>query len=563
MTDGAVTLSALSRRIGIPRLYAAAALVAVLAFAGGGALLASTLPYHQWDSFGFAAWSREIAQHGTVDPMASGIQQSARPLFYELQGLLWWIFGIGFTAGRVLSLAFALLFVLAAFLATRALTRSTLDASLATAAAVAIVPFAAQSLSGQTDVPSAGTIALAVALVLRAPRSPAAQAGIALAAAAAILTKQTAWFVLLPLALVLLVEGRRDLRGRLRSPLGALLAGLAIGLAYEEWMAGRFGTGLVTYLRVGTTGIWAQFAAQTRGDALLRMNLLGTALRLPLTFGLLYALLRLPGVRHRLAVPLALAGALAWSIAGPIAAGVPHGAFAHPEDSFTLVGFALVLAAGAGVDDRHAPTRRTLLVLLALALPPLAAWADAGTYADRLASAAWPGVAMLTGCVVATGVRGARRLGPTAALAPLAIVAMAVWMSLAGLDGLHGSMWTEYRSLGWSGLGDRQRTMHVVLPTIEDSLALAETRLGNGRLIAGDPTFAWFLPPGRVASTTPEHCRDVAGFRIFVLSTSNEAEQEARDAGGLATPADWAACRSPRLTQLSDGGNGYAVFAVS
>lgn len=563
MTNGAVAISGLSRRIGIARLYAAAALVGLLAFAAAGALLASTLPYHQWDSFGFGAWSRQIAQNGTVDPASGGVQLSARPLFYELQGLLWWIFGISFTAGRLLSLAFAVVFVVAVVVGARTLTRSTVAAALAGAAAVAIVPFAQQSLSGQTDVPAAAMIALVATLTLRAPRSAAGQGLLVLATVAAMLTKQTAWFALLPLAIVMAVERRRDGRHLLRSGLGALLAGLAVGLAYEEWMAHRFGTGLVAYLRDGTTGIWAQFAAQTRADAVLRADVLGTGLRLPLTCSLLYALLRVPGLRHRLAVPVALAGALVWSVVGPIAADVPHGAFTHAEDGFTLVGFAVVLAAGMAVDEAQAPSRRTLLVLLALAVPPLAAWVYAGTYAERLSSAAWPGLAMLIGCVVATGVRGAHRLGPASALVPLAIVAMAVWMSLANFDGLHGSMWTEYRSLGWSGLGDRQRTMHVVLPAIEDSLALAETQLGDRQLITGDPTFAWFLPPGRVATRTPKHCPDVAGFRILVLSTSNEAEQEARDAGGLATPADWAGCRSPRLTQLSDGSNGYAVFSIS
>jgi hypothetical protein len=154
------------------------------------------------------------------------------------------------------------------------------------------------------------------------------------------------------------------------------------------------------------------------------------------------------------------------------------------------------------------------------------------------------------------------RAGSTVALAPLAIVAMAVWMSLATFDGLHGSMWVEYRSLGRSGLTNRTRTTHVVLPALQSALALAEPELGNGRLITGDPFFPYFLP-GRVDTKTPGRCADVRGYRVFVLLTGDESVLSAREQGRLATPEQWASCRAPMLRQLSDGSNGYAVFAVS
>ena len=64
-----------------------------------------------------------------------------------------------------------------------------------------------------------------------------------------------------------------------------------------------------------------------------------------------------------------------------------------------------------------------------------------------------------------------------------------------------------------------------------------------------------------MVTTVALHCRDVAGFTVFILGTSDEQEQETRSEGGLATPEQWARCKFPRLEQLSDGSNGLAVFA--
>ena len=103
--------------------------------------------------------------------------------------------------------------------------------------------------------------------------------------------------------------------------------------------------------------------------------------------------------------------------------------------------------------------------------------------------------------------------------------------------------------------------MHVVLPALQSTLATAESQLAGGRLVTGDPMIPWFLP-GVVDTKTPATCRDVVGYRVFVLLTGDESIAEARDAGRLATPEQWAQCSSPKLQQLSDGSDGYAVFAV-
>ncbi len=541
--------------------YAIGAVAAVLAFVGAGALLAVTLPYHQWDSFGFANWSRAIAEHGRLDPLVSGPLQSSRPLFYELQGAVWWITGVSFTAGRLLSLAFAVLLLGSVLWLARILTSFWLEAAIAVAVMIAVPMLAQETLAGQTDVPAAAMVALVAALALRAAALERFSPLLVAAAALAVLTKQSVLVALVPLNVVLLAGRPQHILGRLRGAAGALGAGLAVGLSYDLVMASRFHEDLPVYLRQGTTGIWAELAARARGDVLLRADVLGSGLRLPLTFALVYAAARLLRLRHRFAVPLALAAGLVWCIAGPLAAGVSNGAFSRPEDGFTLVGFALLLAAGSLLPDEEAPARRTLLVGLALAVPPLVVWVDYTAYTDRLASAAWPGLAVLIASVVAAGIRGLRQWGTVFALAPIALLAMAVWMSLATFDGLHGPMWTEYRSLGVNGLRDQQRTMHVVLPALQSTLATAQSALGDGRLVTGDPMIPWFMP-GRVDSSTPGKCRDVKGERVFVLLTGDESLQSAREEGRLATPEQWVSCSAPKLRLLSDGSNGYAVLAV-
>ena len=89
--------------------YAAIAAVTSAVFLAGSGLLAVTLPYHDWDSFSFGDWSRSLAAGKSLDPIQPGPMTAARPVFYVLQGALWSATGVSFSAGRLLSLAFALL----------------------------------------------------------------------------------------------------------------------------------------------------------------------------------------------------------------------------------------------------------------------------------------------------------------------------------------------------------------------------------------------------------------------------------------------------------------------
>jgi hypothetical protein len=546
----------------VSAIYTAGTAVAVAAFAALGILLAITIPYHDYDSFAFGDWSRAIAEHGKIDPLWPGPLASSRPIFYELQGALWSLTGISFTAGRLLSLGFALLLLVGVYALGRALRLPHLVCALAVAVMVCVPAFDQNALSGETDVPAAALVALAAAAAIR---PSATRRGLVLGgslAAASVLMKQTSLIPLVPLAALLLAEGRTlSPRALLRRPVGPLVIGLVAGLAYDVVMALRYHLGLLEYLRTGSGGIWAQLADETRKDALLRGDLLGLALRLPLEFAVVYVVLRASRVRHRVAGIGALVVSLLWSIAGPFAAGVGNGPFSTPDAAFTFIGFALVLAVSLVQPSAVAPTARPFAVLGVLAFPPLVIWAAASTYADRLAAPAWPALAVLIALALTAGVEALSRAGAATALAPVVVVAVAAWMGLATYDGFHGELWREYRALGWTGLGDRMRTTNVVLPAIQETLAIVEPRLAGGRLVSQDPRFAFFLP-GVVDTRTPLHCEDLRGERLFVLLTADESERAAQDVGGLATPEEWSRCTSPKLRQLSDGSNGYAVFAV-
>jgi hypothetical protein len=547
---------------GVASVYAAGSAVAAAAFVVASAVIALAVPYHDWDSFAFGGWSRAIADGGSLDPLSAGELGSARPLFYLLQGGVWAVTGISFSAGRLLSLVFSAGLIACIWLLARTVALRRLDTALAVVALVAIPALSEEAVAGKSDVPAAVAVALVAALAWRDRPGRSYPVLVGAAALLAVLAKPTVLLPLAAFACFLFLRYRRRQPAVPRLPI-AVAAGLGAGVVYELVMALRFHTGLLAYLRTGTTdGLWAQRAASQRWDALLRADVLGAGLRLPLTFGLLYAAGRVIGARHRSASLVALPLAVVWSVAGPFAAHVPHGPFQTAENGFTLVGFAAILAAVAAAPESDAPRRGALAAGLVLGVPPLAVWDYATPYTERLAATAWPGAVLLIALVLACAVRGLRRLGPSPALAPLPVLGVAVWMSLGVLDGLHGYQWVELRSLGVAGLSDRQRTLNIVLPQVQSALAAAEPVLGRrGTLVTSDPRFAFFLP-GRVATRIPIRCSELAGSKALILDTSDESETLAREQGGLVTPEEWQRCTAPKLRELTDGSDGFAVFAV-
>lgn len=547
------------------KAYAAAAGLALAAFTALGLLLAVTIPFHDWDSFAFGSWSRQIATGGSLDPIVSGQQGSGRPLYFLLQGALWSVTGVSFTAGRILSLLFALLLVAAVAWIAWQLARNLLHVALAVICLVAVAPLAQEAVASKTDIPAAALVATTLALAMGRTQRRRDWALLCVSAFAAMLTKATVIAPLLGLGAWLLLERSRPLADRIRWSVAPLAAGMILGAIYLQVMASRFHVSLIAFLQTGASdGLWAQRAAADRRDAMLRLDVFGSGLRVPLAFALVYCIARCCGLRHRRSAVVALVLGLAWAVAGPFAAHLPHGPFSTAEEGFTFVGFAVLLAFAAfAVED--GPVRSEYALLAAVGIPPLLLWVYATAYFNRLAATSWPALVPLIAVCLTFGIEGLRaRLGSLSALAAIPVLAVAVWLALITFDAFDGAQWAEYRSLGISGLGSSERTLNIVLPSVQSTIATAQPYLkGGGQISVGDPRFDWFLPQSQVSGDAALKCSDLKGFSVFVLLTSDESEAAAQDAGGLATPDQWAKCTSPHLKQLTDGSNGYAVFAVT
>jgi hypothetical protein len=172
-------------------------------------------------------------------------------------------------------------------------------------------------VAGLTDVPVAAFIALTGALVWGRRPTPARATAAAVAAALAMLTKPSALLALVGLALAqLLVD--ESWRSRILYRVMPLAAGLAAALAYDLTQARYVHQGLRTFLQAGVnTDYYRALADEARRYALFDGNWFGDGLRVAAFFGLLYAILRLTGIGHRIAVLVGVPSALLVSWLGP------------------------------------------------------------------------------------------------------------------------------------------------------------------------------------------------------------------------------------------------------
>jgi hypothetical protein len=545
--------------------YVAVAVAAFAMFVVGSVLLATTLPYHIWDAYSFGDWSRHVAGGEWLDPRSAGVVQASRPLFFLVQGGLWALTGVSFTSGRLLSLGFAVALLVATAAAGHRVGRRVgapvLCAALAALAIISIPAFAAEAVAGDTDVPAAAIVAVCAWLAVRRGTTIGSASSLSAACTLALLTKPTTLAAVVGLGVWMLVDSDLDPGDRIRRSVIPIATGAVVGLAYLTWMASRFDTWLLPFLRTAATeGIWGQRADAARPDAVMRLDVAGGALRLPLAFALGYGAARAIGVAPRRAYAAAFAVGLVWAVVGPIAAGASS-PFESAEQGFAFLGFAAVLSAGIFSEHDHAAPRGLAAGVFAFGALPLVAWAWASPETERLAATAWPGLAILLALVLLPGIEVLLSLAPSIAIAPVTILAATVWIAVSGLDGLHGHQWVEYRSLGWSGLGDRARTTNIVLPQLQEALAAVEPVRGRGKISAWDPRFSWFLP-GRVDQEQALRCSDLRNDSAFVELTDDEAVESARLEHGLASVADWQQCRQPRLRLVTDAISGYAIFTV-
>jgi 4-amino-4-deoxy-L-arabinose transferase-like glycosyltransferase len=547
--------------------------VLVIAWATTGLFCAATLfvaiviPLHAQDALTFGEWSRLIAEHWHLHYDAATPQEYGRPLFYVLQGWLWGIVGVSEISGRILSGLFSLLLLAALVLLVRDRPWGRLAAVLAALALLATPTFATHVVSGLTDLPVAALVALAGALVWGKRPGPARAAAVGVAAALAMLAKPSALLALLGLALaqLLLPEAWR---ARLIYRITPILAGIGAALVYDSLEARRAGQGLREFLQAGVdTDYYRALAAEAREYALLDGNWFGDGLRVAAFFAFAYALLRISRVGHRLAAGIALPLALVASWLGPWLAepdaDVTVGALHSAGAAAAAVGTAAFLGLGLLSDGEGVAGRAELARLLIWAVPTFAAWALYGAYDQRLLAPAWPPLLALVVLAALPAAVALALRAPPALAAATALLAVLVAFNVSNVDGLRETGWDEIRRTPARDWLDRDRMRAIVMPAFSRALVAVRPQMTpDARLLSPEGAFRFFYP-GRVEQSYPGSCADLVPFRVFVLTTDEGTRRYMEDFLNVsAEPSFWAACSAPRLTQLTDGSEGYAVFRV-
>jgi 4-amino-4-deoxy-L-arabinose transferase-like glycosyltransferase len=547
------------------RFAAAIAWLTTVLFFLTALAVAIVIPIHAQDALTFGEWSRLISDHWHLHYASATAQEYGRPLFYVLQGWLWGIFGFSEISGRLLSGAFSVLLLGALVWLVRDRDWGPLAGLLAAVALISTPTFAFHIVSGLTDIPVAAFVALAGALVWGHRPGPAKALALGVVAALAMLTKPSALLALLGLAAAQLLLDE-SWRSRLVYRIAPIVAGIAGGLAYDLSQARYVHQGLRTFLQSGVnTDYYRTLADEARRYALLDGNWFGDGLRVAAFFALVYACLRLAGAQHRASVLVSVPVAVVASWLGPWLAAdearVAVGSLHSPGAAVAAAGTAVFLALGVLSYDDAVASRGELARFAVWALPTVVAWAVYGAYDFRLVAPAWPPVlALIVLAALPAGSVLARR-GVLALALPFALFAVVVAENVYNIDGLRKSGWDQLRRT--DDRLDRDATRAIVLPALSRALVVVRRELRpNDLLMSPEGAFRFYFP-GRVEQSFPGKCDDLHRFRVFVLTTDEGSKRYMEDFLHVSgEPSYWASCTAPRLKQLTDGSEGYAVFLV-
>lgn len=519
-----------------------AAMLALLVATGAAALvLAVTVPYHATDAFVFGSWSRRIADTGAVHFPDVGNSFLARPLFLVTQGWLWHVFGVHEWIGRLESLAFGALLVVALM----ALARGLAPAALAAVVLLAVPEFAQNAFSGLTDVPGAALTAAAAAVLWRRPEGRWRAVALAALACAAVLAKSTMLPAVAGLGLAHLIGARATLSRRLVWGGLPLAAGVLAALAYDAAEAARLGQDLYTFMTGGTTvvdpnvdataDLIAQTNAQGRLSVVLGVEWLGPYLVLPLLFAGAYALARIPGLDHRRAVTAAAPLAVVACVVLPWLASDVGDRTVGPLDpsrpAALLVTLALVVPIWLArhCPAERAPSRRVLARLVVWAAPTLLAWEQVAPYNARYVAGVWVPLVLLIAsafwmAALGTAARSAAsRRAPAAGAAVLALALALAVVDLRNFDALgarpDGSINAArfVADIGWGGWFDAERARAAADPQLGGMLAATRAAAGpHGRVFTNDGRFGFFFG-GRARVGLPPTCASTRPYAAVAL----------------------------------------------
>jgi hypothetical protein len=549
----------------VTRAATAVAWLTAAVFLALAFMLAVVLPIHAQDALTFGEWSRLISQHWHLHYDAATPQEYGRPLYYVLQGWLWGIFGFHEPLGRILSGLFSLLLLgSVAWLLSRR-DWGSLAAALAALALVSMPVYAAQVVSGLTDIPVAALVALAGALVWARRPGVGGAVAVGVASALAMLAKPSALLALAGLALAQLLVNE-SWRTKLLYRVAPVFAGVGLGLVYDAGQAGYVHQGLRTFLQAGVnTAYYRSLAEASRRYALLDGAWFGDGLRVAAFFAVAYSVLRLVGVRHRVSVLAGVPAALLFSWLGPWLAAhrsdTTVGSLHSAGAAVAALGTAAFLAAGMFGFQNAVATRRELLRLAIWATPTAVAWLVYGAYDFRLLAPAWPPLLSLIVLAALPAATAFARRGALVAAVPVALFAIVVAENAYNLDGLGKPGWGELRRTDdWL---DRDQTRAIVMPGFAGALTVVRRQMRPGDdLVSPEGAFRFFYP-GHVEQSYPNACGFLHRFRVFVLTTDEGTKSYMRDFLHVSPePSFWASCAQPHLTQLTDGSKGYAVFRV-
>lgn len=538
--------------------------IGVLAvFATAGVFVAVVMPYRFWDSLAFGAWSRSIAEEGSLWA-GSDVLSVSRPLFYVPQGLLWRLVAEEEWLGRLLSLGFAALLVAAVWQLARQVSGESRArpflAPLAVGVLLSSAVLATYAAAGMTDVPvAAASAATAVALWSSLP--PGWLIGLSAAGAAAtVLAKPSGLLALTGIALATVVLRRRAaISGLVGVGIGTLVA-----VAYDAWHAARAGVPLADLLRAGNDDFWLERGAAVRWEVFASAGWLGGGARLLLLYGLAYATARVAGAGSRVSLAVGAGVAFVWSIAGPLAAGQGLG---YPLDGSFLgiVGLLAVCATMAAAPFLAAEDplqRRTYAALLVWLAPIGVVWASQRPDETRLLAPAWPAFALLSAAALTVASLSLLRRRATLGIAPTAAVALVALTNVGSVDGLGRDGWRQLLDLGPSGWRDGSVLENFAYGPFSYHLDLARENVDDDeRIVSSDGRLKYFFP-GRVEVSYARTCGELEGARFFSFLTSGESLEQAALGSQPTNPLGWLQCTEPRLELIGEHEGIYAAFVV-
>lgn len=531
-------------------------------FAVPSIFVAIVLPYRYWDSLALGSWSRSIAEGGNLWDNASVFALS-RPVFYVPQGLAWRYLDDGDWIGRLLSVSFAAVLVLAVWVLAGRLSAERTVAPIARSLAVALLlgsaVFAGLVAAGMTDVPVAAGSAATAAVLWTAPRRWLVLL-VVVCAGATVLAKASGLLALVGLAAAVgLLHGRRALPG-----VAGVAAGAGVALLYDAWQASRLDKPLADFLRAGNEQYWLDRGAAARWDALARAEWLGGGIRLLVLYGLVYAVVRVVGARTRWALAAAGAVAIVWSVAGPAIAdsGAPY----PFEGSVIGLGVWLVLVAAmvaAPLSDGEDPIDRRMYGALLLWLAPTSlVWFWQRADEVRHLAPAWAAFILLAAGALLSLSLALSRLRPAAVLVPPLAVAVLALANLPSLDGLGRDGWRGLLEIGRSGWSSKAEMENYAYGPFSYELNLARENVGETeRIVSSNGRLAYFFP-GRVEVGYARTCAELEGARFFSFLTAGESAVLAAREAQPTEPLGWLQCNRPHLTMVGEQEGIYAAYVV-